>query len=297
MEALPKVSVICLCHNQKHFVAEAIHSVWTQSYKNIELIVVDDGSTDGSKTEIIETIKGKDVQFIDIPKNIGNCAAFNQGFSASTGDYVIDLAADDILLPARVEEGINDFANASAKAGVHFSDAFQVNEQGEMLGTHFTRNQDGEFIEDVPTGKIYLELISKYFISAPTMMIRRAVLEQLNGYDEKLMYEDFDFWIRSSRNWEYLFNKAPLVKKREVRHSHGKSQTKLRNRHLLSTFRVCEKIFELNVSKEEDQALIKRCNLEIRQCIKTLNFGLIQQYRKLKRKAQRRLSSPSNIDK
>ncbi len=297
MQSLPLVSVICLCHNQKRFVVEAINSVWTQSYQKIELIVVDDGSTDGSKEEILQIIKGKEIQFIDIPVNIGNCAAFNQGFRASSGDFLIDLAADDILLPARVEVGINDFANSSAKVGVHFSDAFMIGEQGEMIGTHYKRDQNGQIIEKVPSGNIYQELIKKYFISAPTMMIKRVVLEDLMGYDESLTYEDFDFWIRSSRNWEYLFNKAPLVKKRDVRHSHGKSQSKIKNQHLLSTFRVCEKIYELNETDQEDRALMRRCNLEIRQCIKTLNFGLIHQYRKLKRKTQRRLSSPSSIDK
>lgn len=297
MRPLPPVSVICLCHNHKDFVEEAIQSVWAQTYQNVELIVVDDGSVDGSKEEIHRAIKGRGVPFLSLPENIGNCAAFNQGFRASSGDFIIDLAADDILLPERVEIGANDFANAPAKAGVHFCDALLIDENGDMNNTHYRRGQEGEIIDEVPRGEIYKRLIDKYFISAPTMIIKREVLEELKGYDESLSYEDFDFWIRSSRNFEYLFNKAPLVKKRDVRGSFGKRQNQLGNRHLWGTFRVCEKIYMLNVSGAEDRALINRCNLEIRQCIKTFNFGLIRQYQKLKQKTQRRLSSASSIDK
>ena len=297
MNSLPLVSVICLCHNQKEFVAEAIRSVWSQSYENTELIIVDDGSTDGSKEEIIQTIGEKNIQFINIPSSIGNCAAFNRGLEKSKGSFIIDLAADDLLLPARIEVGINDFANASSTAGVHFSDAFLIEENGNLLGTHYRRNPDGQIQIDVPSGNIYRELIQKYFISPPTMMTKREVFDNLNGYDESLNFEDFDFWIRSSRNFKYLFNKAPLVKKRDVKNSLGKRQSKFRNEYLKTTFKVCEKIYDLNISAEEDQALINRCNIEMRQCIKTFNFELIRLYQKLKRKTQRRLSSGSSMDK
>jgi len=293
----PLVSVICLCYNQKDFVAQAIRSVLAQTYQNIELIVVDDASTDGSKEVIRETLKDTNIQFIDIDENVGNCKAFNQGYRLSKGEYLIDLAADDLLLPARVELGINDFSNAPELAGVHFSDAFIINEAGEMLNTHYNRTPDGQISESVPQGNIYQELIARYFICPPTMMFKRKVLDRLHGYDETLSYEDFDFWIRSSRDFHYLFSQAPLVKKRIVKSSLSQQQTKLRNKHLQSTFHVCEKIYELNTTKDEDKALIRRCELEIRQCLKTLNFSLINSYLRLRKKTQRRLSSSSSIDK
>lgn len=293
----PLVSVICLCYNQKPFVGAAIRSVLSQTYKNIELIVVDDGSTDGSKEKIQEVLKDTSVRFINLEQNIGNCSAFNKGFTASKGNYIIDLAADDILLPVRIEQGINDFANAHENNGVHFSDAFVINAKGETLHTHYKRNAEGHIIENIPSGDIYLLLITRYFISPPTMMIKRHVLEQMGGYDESLYYEDFDFWIRSSRKYRYLFNKAPLVKKRVLKNSHSSSQFAFRSKHLTTTYKVCEKIFSLNKTREEDEALIKRCKYEIRQCLRTLNFGLIPKYNQLKRQTYRRLSSASNMDK
>ncbi len=278
MDSLPLVSIICLCYNQKKFVQEAIQSVLGQSYRNIELIIVDDASTDGSQEEILDTIQGTDIHFIALEQNIGNCAAFNIGFRASTGQYLIDLAGDDILLPIRVELGIMDFAQAKPNVGVHFSDAFIVDETGEMLTTHHRRNVDGHILEHIPTGDIYLHLIKKYFICPPTMMIKRDVLESLDGYDDSLKYEDFDFWIRSARRWEYVFNKTPLVKKRVVKNSDSVNQFAIKSGHAHSTLTICTKIFQLNQSKKEDQALIWRCFYEIKLCIKTRHFGLIKAY-------------------
>lgn len=284
----PLVSVICLCHNQRAFVEAAIKSALTQTYRNVELIVVDDASTDGSKEEIQKILSGESIQFINIEKNVGNCAAFNLGYRKSKGTYLIDLAADDVLLPKRIEEGVNDFINAPSGAGVHFSDAFIINEKGAVINTHYPRNADGKLKAEIPKGDIYRNLIRKYFICPPTMMFKRSVLDELNGYDESLVYEDFDFWIRSSRRFEYLFNPAPLVKRRIVKNSDSHVQFSLRTKHAFSTYKICRKIYELNANKEEDKALIRRCRYEIKQCAKTINLSLIPKYLNLMRLASGR---------
>ena len=288
MDSLPLVSIICLCYNQKSFVREAIESVLAQSYRNIELIIVDDASTDGSQTEILSAIAHKNIRFIDLPKNLGNCAAFNIGFNASSGDFIIDLAADDVLLPIRVEHGINDLLMSPENTGVHFSDAFIINESGQTMSTHYDRNVDGLIKRPIPSGAIYKDVISRYFICPPTMMMKRTVFTHLNGYDVTLKYEDFDFWIRSARYFEYVFNKAPLVKKRVVKNSDSENQFALWSQHAHSTYRICEKIFGLNQTKLEDRALIKRCYYEIKMCAKMMHFGLIPKYLKLISKSRKR---------
>ena len=261
----PLVSVICLCYNQKDYVGAAIRSVLTQTYRNIELIVVDDASNDGSQEVIKEELIGTTVQFIELEKNIGNCAAFNKGYELSKGAYLIDLAADDLLLPFRIEIGLGDFMKASAKSGIHFSDAFMINVDGSTINTFYERGEDGQLINTPPSGDIFQQLIEKYFICPPTMMFKREELDRLNGYDEHLSYEDFDFWIRSSREFEYIFNPAPLVKKRDVPKSLGKTQFSIRSKHFrLFNFGV-HKLLVMRLDNRtvarRDKSLLKRVRL------------------------------------
>jgi len=266
------VTVICLCHNQASYVGEALQSVLNQVYPAVELIIVDDGSTDGGKDRITDFLKDHPtITFINHPTPLGNCAAFNSGWRMSKGEFIIDLAADDVLMPERIQIGVDRLSETGA--GVHFSDALLINSYGQLLGQHNER-----FKESIPEGDLYVELVRRYLICPPTMMIRRDVLEALGGYDESLAYEDFDFWVRSARDFRYAFTDRPLVKKRLLPHSHAATQTKFRNSHQRSTLLVCKKIAALNRTNEERKALKQRIWHEIRQSIKKGNLGLIPDY-------------------
>jgi hypothetical protein len=105
------------------------------------------------------------------------------------------------------------------------------------------------------------------------MMIRRQVLERLGGYDESLAYEDFDFWVRSSRYFHYVYTPEPLIKRRVLETSMGKSQYKHGSGQLQSTLDVCKKAFGLNRTAEEAVALKKRIRHELKN---TLLLGEIQ---------------------
>lgn len=268
----PLISIICLCHNHESYVHESISSVFDQKYKNIELIVVDDGSNDQSKRVIKETIENTDIQFIDIHETIGNCKAFNLGWKASKGEYIIDLSADDLLLPERVTLGLETFEKS--QIGVEFCNVQNINAAGSSLGHHFTSDQ-------VQEGDLYETLIQKYFICPPGMMIKREVFEYLDGYDETLSFEDFDFWIRSSRKYAYGYTDEILVKKRIISGSHSANQFKFWSTHQRSTLKVCQKIKVLNRSKTEKAALQRRCLYEIKQCMRQGNFHLIPSFLRL----------------
>ncbi len=106
------------------------------------------------------------------------------------------------------------------------------------------------------------------------MMVRRSVLEEMNGYDEDLAYEDFDFWVRSARNHKYLYSPEILVKKRILRKSHSRNQYKFGSEQLRSTYKVCVKASELNRTAEEDACLNKRIRYEMRKSLETGNLRL-----------------------
>jgi hypothetical protein len=96
------------------------------------------------------------------------------------------------------------------------------------------------------------------------MLFRRAVVEKLGGYDESLSYEDFDFWVRSSRYFRYIYSAEPMVRKRILHGSHGSARLNKKNAHILSTARVCEKALLLNRTNAEHTALARRCLYELK---------------------------------
>src|SRR5579871_897899 len=215
----PLVSVIALCYNHERFVEEALTSVLLQTYGKIELIVVDDCSTDRSVAAIEAFIKSNPtVKFLGLKENVGNCKAFNAGFKLSSGAFVIDFATDDVMLPDRLEKQVHFFNRQSPKTGVVFSDATYIDENGNTLRNHFEYLFRKNLLPSVPTGNLFRNVLTNYFICSPTMMVRREVMEALNGYDEMLAYEDFDFWVRASRDFDFQFLDEKTTK---VRRSSG----------------------------------------------------------------------------
>lgn len=267
----PLVSVICLCHNHERFLQEAIDSVLDQTYPNIEIVVVDDASTDSSKALLKDICVKNNLPFIDIAENIGNCAAFNKGFSVAKGKYVIDFATDDVMMPERIGKQVQFFEKQQENVGVIFSNAQFMDEKGGILGTHYKTDTKGNVVEDVPDGEVYAIVLERYFISPPTMMMRRKVLEDLGGYDESMAYEDFDFWVRSARSYEYAFQPEILTKIRRVKASLSSQYYKPGDGQLMSTYRVCLKAVALNRSEREEEALIKRLRYEARHAMLTGN--------------------------
>jgi glycosyltransferase involved in cell wall biosynthesis len=271
----PLVSVICLCYNHSGFVREAIESVLAQTHTRVQLIVVDDASTDSS-ARVIHQLKQEypSIEILLLTNNVGNCKAFNLGLELAKGEYFIDLAADDVLLPNRIEVGITSLQQAGNEYGVHFSDADIILSNGVHLTFHSTRFPH----TSIPQGDIYKNLIERYFICPPTIMFTKAVVEYTQGYDETLSYEDFDFWIRSSRKFKYIYSPQVLVKKREAARALAKKQFEIFSKHSLSTFKVCEKILELNRTSEEKKALTNRVFYEIKLNLKLLNIDVMVRY-------------------
>lgn len=258
--------------------------MWAQTYPAIELIVVDDGSTDGSTAVIRQLlVERPGIRFLNLKVNVGNCRAFNQGLAISKGKYIIDLAADDVLLPERVAVGVKALEEAGEAYGVHFTDALYISPEGRPVRTHYRHNAMGALREKAPQGWVYTELLQRYFVCTPTMMMRRSVFEALGGYDESLAYEDFDFWVRSARDWQYCFTDGVLVKKRIVPHSWSARQYEIKSRQLETTLRVCQKARQLNRNQAEDRALAKRLAYEMRQAIRYKQFDIAQEMLNMKK--------------
>ncbi len=282
MEKSPLVTVIALSYNHEQFVVESLQSVLDQTYANVELIVVDDASTDNSQQVIADFIADKpEIKYLPLSANVGNCKAFNIGLKAANGEFIIDLATDDVLLPTRIEQGLASFSLYDDQVGVNFCNANILNEDGQHIKTFYPIDSQGKTQTEIPQGNLYAQLVARYFICPPTMMSRKTVFDSLAGYDENLLYEDFDFWVRSARQFDYCFTNEILVNKRELSDSLSAKQYKPKSEYMRSTFEVCEKILKLNKNNMENLALRQRIYYEMYQCVKVRHYKLAFDYVKL----------------
>lgn len=187
----PRISVILPVWNGERFIAGAIESVLTQTYRCFELIVIDDGSTDGT-VAILEDFARRDRRVVLIRTAHGGVAqALNAGLDAARGLYIARMDADDISLPKRLEKQMA-YLDAHPDCVVVGSGVEVIDEAGEMVGeTTFAETH----------AAITAALLSgRSPIAHPTVVIRRQALEAAGGYDGgRYPSEDFDLWIRLGR--------------------------------------------------------------------------------------------------
>ena len=196
----PLVTIIALCHNHAPYLREALDSIVHQAYAPLEVWLVDNGSTDESPAILREYAQAyPNWHLLLLPENLGNCRAFNQAFRQSEGEFVVDFATDDVLLPTRLGQQVALFQSLPPDYGMVYSNCELISEAGQPLGLHHRPDGRGRLHPRPASGWVFEQLLERYFISTPTMLMRRATLLALGGYDEALSYEDFDFWIWASR--------------------------------------------------------------------------------------------------
>jgi glycosyltransferase involved in cell wall biosynthesis len=185
----PLVSVIIPCFNHSQFLDQAIESALNQTWQPLEVIVVDDGSTDDTPAVIASYPVVKSLR----QENQGLSAARNTGWRASRGRYVLFLDSDDFLSPTALEMGVREITTHPEYAFVT-GDYRQVNHEGNLLG-------ESNFPRDV--SEPYLTLLRKNYIMNPAMVLyRREVLESFGGFDPKLRAtQDYDLYLKIARQF------------------------------------------------------------------------------------------------
>lgn len=185
------VSVIITCYNQAYFLGEAIESALAQTYPLLEVIVVDDGSSD-DPSSVAARYQG--VSFIR-QDNQGVAAARNTGIRQSKGAYLVFLDGDDRLLPDAVETGLY---------------YFNIQPECAFVSGHFKAITSGGLpartrLQPCVTSAHYVELLRRVYIQTPaTVMFRREVLRSVNGFDTSSMFincEDHELYLRIARSF------------------------------------------------------------------------------------------------
>ncbi|CDF80232.1 glycosyltransferase (GT2) [Formosa agariphila KMM 3901] len=288
----PLVTVICLCYNHERFLIEALESIKNQTYGEIQIIITDDASQDNSVQLIKHWIKNNDALFIENKTNIGNTKSFNTALQHAKGEYIVDLATDDILLPNFIESLVSKFKTSKYKnLGVVFSNVELIEENGAHKYYLYPINNDFTAKTKPVTGNIYSRLLHSYFLSSASILMKTDVLKLLGGYDENLMYEDVDFWFRSSRIYDYDYVDKVLVKKRVVSDSLG-TNFKKKNRRKFgeSTYIICKKAFNMNEKKSEHKALQNRVIYELKLALKNRDLVTASHFLSLAFKIQLKIT-------
>ncbi|OON70189.1 hypothetical protein B0919_05495 [Hymenobacter sp. CRA2] len=290
---MPLVTIVALCHNHARFLAMALDSVAAQTYPNLDVWLVDDASTDGSPAILRDyAARYPGWHLLLLPDNVGNCRAFNQALRRSQSDFVIDFATDDVLLPTRVTRQVAFMQAQGARCGVAYHDCELIDEQGQHVRFHFRRDAHGQPVHPRPaSGGVFADVLSRYFISTPTMMMRRTMLTALGGYDEALAYEDFDLWVRAAHDWEFGFQDEVLTQKRLHPQSMSRKAYRPGDPYVASTIRVCEKALALCRTPAELAALATRLRWELRQAVRFRRGPEARKlYHLLRQTGQRRLT-------
>lgn len=276
MTQLPLVSIICTSFNHGKFVFEALNSVVNQQYNNLELLVIDNGSKDDSVKVIEDWIWLHDffkpVKTFFYAETGNYCRVFNDALSHCSGKYVVDLAADDVLLPGHVATAVRRLE--ASKAAVYFSNVSLLYPDGRQRNFYST-DLNGRPVCAVPDGDVYLEVVRRYAISTVSMVFRTHVLLLEGGYDPKLVYEDFDILVRLARKYPFVFDPTLGVVKRILPDSFSAHQYKAgASRMLPSTYQVLLKIRKMNRTPDEHKALVQRILFESKHALASANFDV-----------------------
>jgi len=278
---MPKVSVCIPNYNYGAFIEDAIKSVLNQTFKDFELIIVDDCSTDNS-VEIIKSFTDQRIKFIKNEKNIGRIKNINKVLSLAAGEFITLLPSDTFLTPNSIEERVK-ILEKDKEIGLVFSAVNIIDQNKKIIEVYrySVRNL-------IQTGREAFEtLIMGNYIITSSVMVRKTCYERLGFFDEEIAprARDWEMWLRIAlNNYKIAFIAKPLVFER----IHDKNITNYFEKENLIGMGDCEiikgifyKLPKTKYYKELENKAIK--SLSKRMIAKSA-FNLIKGDAKLARK-------------
>lgn len=202
--AAPLVSVVVATYNMGHYLPNAVRSALAQTYPKLEVIVVDDGSTDDTSAVVQPLLADPRVRYVPKP-NGGQASAKNRGIQEARGEFVAFLDSDDAWEPDKLALQIPLFL-ASPRVGVVYARYVEMDEQGR-LGQVSTN--------EFHRGQVSGPMLVFNFIGFSTSVVRRECFSRLGVFRDDLgMGIDYELWLRLSTAWDFDFVDRPLVRYR-----------------------------------------------------------------------------------
>jgi glycosyltransferase involved in cell wall biosynthesis len=198
---MPLISVIIPAYNAQKTIRETIESVLNQTFKDFELIVIDDGSQD-STVEIVSAFSDPRLRLFSYP-NAGVSATRNRGLAQANSEFISFLDADDLWTPDKLEAQLKAL-QANPQAAVAYSWTDWIDESSQFLrpGGRITVN-----------GNVYDKLLLRDFVeSGSNPLIRRQALAQVGGFEQSVSpAEDWDMWLRLAACYEFVIVPSPQI--------------------------------------------------------------------------------------
>ena len=212
----PVVSVIIPTYNRKQTISRAIESILNQTYQDFEIIIVDDGSTDGTDVAI-HSFTDPRIRYTHHEHNRGAATARNEGITLARGKYIAFQDSDDESLPDRLERQV-EVLNCNSEIGIVYGDMIRVFQDGHerLIKTPNVGLNHAE---------TYNALISfkAESVGIGTCVVRRSCFEQIGYFDANLhRFEELDFFIRASKLYHLYKIDAPVIKYYEVNRDENK---------------------------------------------------------------------------
>jgi glycosyltransferase involved in cell wall biosynthesis len=202
----PKVSIIIPTYNRYELLLETIQSVLAQTYQDYEMLIIDDGSSDGTYDRI-QTLFGEYAKVKIVEQaNQGRSAARNKGLSIARGEYIVFCDDDDWFLPEYLEKHVSNL-DTHLNYGIIFSDMNFCDSHGKLI----CRGSEYHGVRP-PSGEIFEAMLIKCLVYAPACaMVRKQCLDEIGDFDESLEgIEDWDLWLRLAARYKFFFLDEPL---------------------------------------------------------------------------------------
>lgn len=200
----PDVTVVVATRDRAHLLPRALRSILSQTHPGFEIIVVDDGSTDGT-AEVVSALQDPRIRYLRNDVSLGAGGAVNRGIAEGRAPFVAFLDDDDEWLPTKLEVQLQRFREESPDTGVVYT--------GRWLLRGGTRTYGPPPSILARGGRIHREiLLRQTFIPLICAMVRRACFDELGGFDEALPTScDYDLWVRLSRSYRFVYVPEPLA--------------------------------------------------------------------------------------
>ena len=235
----PKVSVVMAVLNGERFIGEAIDSVVAQTYKKCELVVVDDGSTDGTRACVDRYRDRIDIRYVRHPSPKGIATSMNDGVRNATGEMISFLDHDDSWFPSFVETQVRHLLRHPDVGMVH-SDFQTIDTEGNVIEESVAACRGRRR----PSGHVFLQLFMDSFIVGNSVLIRRECFDRLGYFDESLRWGDYHMWLRIARHYKVDYVDQVLTRYRQHPTQSTRSTSSQRPDEPPVGLRVIEKILD-----------------------------------------------------